>query len=54
MALEFMFEHLLTGYGCDLEEYRGAGFSIQVSLDPSCIVGHYHPVGIRDPLTGRR
>lgn len=54
MALEFMFEHLLTGCGCGLDKYRGAGFSIRVPLDPSCIVGHYHPVGTRDPLTGRR
>jgi len=54
MALEFMFEHLLTGCGCGLNKYRGAGFSIRVPLDPSCVVGHYHPVGTRDPLTGRR
>lgn len=52
MALEFLFQELLDGEEYAVDSYRGGGFSIRKPLAPGCLVGHYHPVGVRDPLTG--
>ncbi|WP_159994030.1 hypothetical protein [Roseomonas sp. 18066] len=53
-VLEFLFEELLEGDDCVPDPHRGFGFSIPQALPPDRIVGHYHPTGVRDPLTGGR
>ncbi|MNH45381.1 hypothetical protein D3C79_1078030 [compost metagenome] len=50
IALEFVFQELLDGLAFKPNTMRACGFSILVPLDPLCIVGHCHPVDIRDPL----
>lgn len=49
-ALESIFQELLDGPTYAPDKWRGDGFSIRVPLEPSCILGHFHPVIIRDPL----
>ncbi|WP_047468734.1 glyoxalase superfamily protein [Delftia sp. ZNC0008] len=49
-ALESIFQELLDGPTYAPDKWRGAGFSIRVPLEPSCIVGHWHPTIKRDPL----
>ncbi|WP_260292398.1 hypothetical protein [Sedimenticola hydrogenitrophicus] len=51
-SLEALFQELLEGSDFQINPSRGAGFCIRSRLDPHCIVGHYHPESIRDPLTG--
>jgi hypothetical protein len=48
-ALESIFQELLDGPTYAPYKWRGAGFSIRVPLEPSCIVGHWHPTIKRDP-----
>lgn len=50
IALESIFQELLDGPTYAPDKWRGSGFSIRVPLEPSCIVGHYHPTITRDPL----
>ena len=50
LAIEMVFQEMLDGA---FVSGRGAGLCIHQKLPPECIVGHYHPVGIRDPLLGR-
>ncbi len=52
MSLEMIFEDLLYD-DYSPAPYRGAGFRIATKLPPSCIVGHYHPKGVCDPLEQR-
>lgn len=49
-ALEYIFEELLVGSDYVPDPWRSAGFPIHKPLPESCIVGHYHPSGVRDPL----
>ena len=50
IALEMIFEELLHGEGYVPDRWRGACFSIDEKLPGSCILGHYRPSNIRDPL----
>lgn len=50
IALQSIFQELLDGPTYAPDKWRGSGFSIRVPLEPSCIVGHYHPTITRDPL----
>jgi hypothetical protein len=49
-ALENIFLELLEGEDFQPDRWRGAGFCIRTVLAPEHLVGHYHPVGVRDPL----
>ncbi|WP_376967735.1 hypothetical protein ABNQ39_36465 (plasmid) [Azospirillum sp. A26] len=53
MALSYIFEDLLEGNDYVPDPWRGAGFAIRYPLPPACIVGHYHPAHVRDPLARR-
>ncbi|MAZ69785.1 hypothetical protein [Porticoccus sp.] len=48
-CLQMIFENLLFGEVED-DEPGLFGFCIHRALPSQCIVGHYHPVAIRDPL----
>ena len=48
-ALETLFEHL-RHETFKPDPHRGAAFCIRRPLAPEHIVGHYHPVGVRDPF----
>lgn len=50
MALEFIFQELLDGKKFRVDRTRASAFSIREPLPASCITGHYHPTGVRDPL----
>ncbi|MBY0332293.1 MAG: hypothetical protein K2X49_16670 [Acetobacteraceae bacterium] len=52
-ALEILFQDLLDWRESQfIPEDRGAGFCIRKPLAPEQIIGHYHPVRVRDPLIG--
>lgn len=50
IALESIFQELRVGPTYAPNKWRGAGFSIRVPLESSCIVGHCHPTITSDPL----
>lgn len=50
MALEAIFSQLVFGDYPEIADTGGAGFCIHSVLPPANIVGHYHPLNIRDPL----
>lgn len=50
IALQSIFQELIDGPAYDPIKWHGLAFSIQEQLEPSCIVGHYHPSIPRDPF----
>ena len=50
-ALAKVFQELLGGEGFEPEGGLGSALSIRTYLPSKCIVGHYHPVVHRDPLS---
>lgn len=53
IALEMVFQELLDGEVYSWEEMSDAALCIHHRLPPECIIGHYHPENLRDPLVGR-
>lgn len=51
MALEVLFESLLEADYSHPSVGRGGGICLQRPLSPDCIVCHYHPQEIKDPLS---
>lgn len=49
-AIEVVFQELLDESEAFDSLEGGAGFCIYEALPADCIVGHYHPVNIRDPF----
>lgn len=50
IALEMVFQELLDGEGYSWDTRPGAALCIHHRLPPECIVGHYHPIDLHDPL----
>lgn len=50
LAIEVLFESLLDADYNHPSVGRGGGICLRRPLSPDCIVSHYHPDGLRDPL----
>ncbi|SFW99341.1 hypothetical protein SAMN04244548_00024 [Paracoccus pantotrophus] len=54
MMLEYLFCELVEDMESDsLSPGSGSALTIQADLPADCIVGHYHPAKIYDPLRYR-